>query len=267
MIDRIRSVDSDPVELRTQAVILEHSAAVLAMTADSLRTVRTQQQDAELGPVLQRAITVFGASLAGLGDGVGELGAFVRLVADDVDPAGVTGSEDAEATHPRRPGQSPVASPPETAAAELSWLSNVFAEAAAPLTRQRVNLLSAAAALVTQLPAEQLPRFVYLSSSVATRMLRLTEGLEAAGRAMLAHSDRPTAPETQSHAAALSDLLVEETAGWLPAHDAMIDGVAGEQTWARIRSYAARPERKDGNHPRAVTVHDTVVPVELPSDR
>lgn len=266
MVDRIRSVRSDPVELRTQAVILEHSASVLAMTAESLRTVRTRLQDAELGPVVQRAITVFGASLAGLGDGVGELGRFVRLVAEEADPAGVTGSEDAEATHPRRPGQSPVAPPPDTAAAELAWLSNVFAEAAAPLTRQRVNLLSAAAALVTQLPAEQLPRFVYLSSSVATRMFRLAEDLEAAGRAMLAHADRPTAPETQPPAAGLSGLLLDETARWLPAGNPTIDGVAGEQTWARVRSYAARPEREDGHHPRAVTVHDTVVPVELPTE-
>ena len=313
MTNRHRSADSDPVELRAQAVILEHSASVLSATAETFTRSRPHLNDSALEDSTRRTFTVYGAATAGLGDAVGELGEFVRLIADRADPAGVTGSEDAEATHPRRDPTPP--SVPSTALSELHELATVMSEAVTPISRQRVNLLSAAAALVTQLPAEQLPRFVYLSSSLATRMLQLTEGLTASGRALLDYSaalerqaeasdDKPETdqggprtldggahPHTPLPGEAVRDQLVgapsrdldgttsvdhevdflrarnlelldDQVLRWLPSQAEHSDDVA-----AAVRAHVSRPEHTGAHHPGTINVLDTVVPVELPSDR
>ena len=87
---------------------------------------------------------------------------------------------------------------PEPAA--LVRLADEFIAAASPVTRERVNVLSAAAAVVTQLPADELTAFVRTTSRLSVQMLELAQAGETIGRALrdyaeaLSRSTGPTTP-------------------------------------------------------------------------
>ena len=73
--------------------------------------------------------------------------------------------------------------------AQIRAIAKRFADQTTPLTRQRVNVLSAAASVVTQLPADELATFVRSSAHLSTRLLELTATLDAAERALLDYAE------------------------------------------------------------------------------
>ena len=73
--------------------------------------------------------------------------------------------------------------------AQIRAIAKRFADQTTPLTRQRVNVLSAAASVVTQLPADELATFVRSSAHLSTRLLELTATLDTAGRALLDYAE------------------------------------------------------------------------------
>ncbi len=256
MVDHDRSVPSDPVELRTQAVILAHCRSILMNWATSFDHVPAVAVDEELAASADRVVRVLAAVTAGIGDGIGALSQLVRSLADQADPSGSTGTEDELATRPdphdERPGDDP------------GEVARTLTEAIRPLARQRINLLSASAAVVTQLPTEQLPRFVYVSSHLAVRMVDLTESLGLTGRALqdYAAAMRRTGtsgPDLSLLRSRCLEVFDTQVHRWVP--DALAGGAAELAAVARVQ--VTRQGRTDASRPGTAEVLDSVVPVEV----